>query len=218
MSYLRKGDEGPDVERLQTLLIRVGYDPVRIDGVFGLRTLAAVRRFQLDHHLDVDGEVGPATWGALDALTNAAGSIPLAPPAAKAWRTDPGRVCRDVDELRPDFRAKLAALLDVLDADEDLATLGLSPFVLETYRTPERQAALFAQGRTTPGRIVTNATHSRHTDRTAADVGLVDATGGVMWSAPSSAWGRIGAAAASVGLTWGGNWPALRDTPHVQLD
>ena len=46
---------------LQNLLYVKGY-PVKIDGVFGVETLGAVRKYQLDHDLVVDGEVGPITW------------------------------------------------------------------------------------------------------------------------------------------------------------
>ena len=46
---------------LQNLLYVKGY-PVKIDGVFGVETLGAVRKYQLDHGLVVDGEVGPITW------------------------------------------------------------------------------------------------------------------------------------------------------------
>ena len=46
---------------LQNLLYVKGY-PVEIDGVFGTETLGAVRKYQLDHGLAVDGVVGPITW------------------------------------------------------------------------------------------------------------------------------------------------------------
>jgi peptidoglycan hydrolase-like protein with peptidoglycan-binding domain len=39
--------------------------PVTDDGVFGPRTKAAVKVFQLQQHLDQDGVVGPKTWTAL---------------------------------------------------------------------------------------------------------------------------------------------------------
>lgn len=70
MVTVRKGDRGPAVKRLQTLLVKRGY-PVAIDGHFGAKTYNAVRAFQsqnLDQHgqpLVVDGGVGPLTWWSL---------------------------------------------------------------------------------------------------------------------------------------------------------
>ncbi len=58
---LRVGDAGPDVVRIQRML------GVSADGVFGHITLGAVRRFQTEHGLLVDGEVGPHTRAALAA-------------------------------------------------------------------------------------------------------------------------------------------------------
>lgn len=61
---LRLTDSGPAVRTLQQLLNRAGADLV-IDGLFGQTTLVAVRRFQANKGLTVDGEVGPKTWEAL---------------------------------------------------------------------------------------------------------------------------------------------------------
>jgi peptidoglycan hydrolase-like protein with peptidoglycan-binding domain len=41
-----------------------GY-PVEVDGYFGPGTEVAVRAFQADYSLDVDGLAGPRTWAAL---------------------------------------------------------------------------------------------------------------------------------------------------------
>ena len=60
------GAKGQDVVKLQQLLVKKGYK-LRIDGVFGQMTEAAVRQFQNQHKLIVDGIVGPSTWGALGA-------------------------------------------------------------------------------------------------------------------------------------------------------
>ena len=52
------------VRTLQHLL-RARNHPLTVDGVFGPKTDAAVRAFQMDAHLAVDGVVGPDTWSAL---------------------------------------------------------------------------------------------------------------------------------------------------------
>ncbi len=62
---LSQGNAGDAVKRLQQLLLAKGFDPGPLDGVFGPRTLAAVRDFQREGSLSVDGVVGPQTWGAL---------------------------------------------------------------------------------------------------------------------------------------------------------
>lgn len=64
---LRNGAEGGDVRDLQSLLIQLGYDCGRwgADGDFGDSTEAAVRKYQRDHKLTVDGEAGPDTIGSI---------------------------------------------------------------------------------------------------------------------------------------------------------
>lgn len=65
---LSEGDSGPRIRRLQRALASLGYD-VTPDGVFGPGTTAAVRSFQEDAGLDVDGVVGSGTVRAVnDAL------------------------------------------------------------------------------------------------------------------------------------------------------
>ena len=65
---LRKGSTGVYVVECQNDLIRLGYDlsPYGADGKFGNKTEAAVKAFQKDQGLYVDGVVGPMTWDALD--------------------------------------------------------------------------------------------------------------------------------------------------------
>lgn len=46
---------------IQTRLLALGYDPGPPDGIAGRRTQAAIRAFQRDQQLDVDGIAGPAT-------------------------------------------------------------------------------------------------------------------------------------------------------------
>lgn len=58
---LSQGDEGADVALLQQKLTGEGYYNYRIDGIFGPQTRKAVRKFQRDKGLAVDGIVGPNT-------------------------------------------------------------------------------------------------------------------------------------------------------------
>ncbi|MFI7406278.1 peptidoglycan-binding protein [Streptomyces sp. NPDC049541] len=59
------GDSGPAVAEVQCLLRRAGISPGGIDGMFGPLTQGAVKAFQRQARLDVDGVVGPHTWKAL---------------------------------------------------------------------------------------------------------------------------------------------------------
>ncbi len=62
---------GADVAELQERLVGLGYGPLAIDGVYGPKTIEAVRSFQRDQRLVPDGVVGAITWNALsgDVLT-----------------------------------------------------------------------------------------------------------------------------------------------------
>jgi peptidoglycan hydrolase-like protein with peptidoglycan-binding domain len=63
---LQQGSSGPDVRRLQRLLVMLkDLDYVQIDGAFGPKTAAAVVAFQQGAGLAADGIAGPKTWQAL---------------------------------------------------------------------------------------------------------------------------------------------------------
>ena len=78
---LRQGSRGPFVTVIQTELNRISrnYPAIpkipQVDGVFGPKTEAAVRKFQEIFDLDVDGVVGKATWYALVRLYTAVLSL-----------------------------------------------------------------------------------------------------------------------------------------------
>jgi len=69
---LEEGTHSPTVATLQANLAKLGYSDgrghlLKADGDFGVQTRHAVERFQHDHHLTVDGKVGPLTQQALHA-------------------------------------------------------------------------------------------------------------------------------------------------------
>ena len=57
-----KSMAGTDVAVLQAVLSARGYYTGALDGVFGDALDVAVRKFQMDHDLVVDGVCGPMTW------------------------------------------------------------------------------------------------------------------------------------------------------------
>ena len=65
---LRKGSRGKDVEEMQKILLSLGYSlgPCGADGIFGEKTLAAVKLLQKYGALKMDGICGPKTWEELD--------------------------------------------------------------------------------------------------------------------------------------------------------
>ncbi|MEG4095084.1 peptidoglycan-binding domain-containing protein [Microcoleus sp. Pol8_D1] len=64
---LKCGSKGHDVKKLQKLLNARGLSahPIVIDGVFGPTTEDAVKKFQRQAHIPVDGVVGGKTWDRL---------------------------------------------------------------------------------------------------------------------------------------------------------
>ena len=94
---------------------------------------------------------------------------------------------------------------------------GIDLLVTSTYRDIESQNALYAIGRTLPGKKVTNAKggQSFHNYQVAFDVVPI-VNGKAMWS-DEDTWKKIGAIGVSIGLEWAGNWHSFREFPHFQL-
>lgn len=78
---LRRGSTGPNVVTIQVALNRIAqnYPAIpkisTIDGIFGSKTEASVRKFQEVFDLTADGIVGPATWYAIVRLYTAVTSL-----------------------------------------------------------------------------------------------------------------------------------------------
>lgn len=122
---------------------------------------------------------------------------------------------RSLDDLHPIVAAKARAHLAACKAE------GIDLLVTCTYRDPAEQARLFAQGRTAPGKIVTNARpgQSFHEYRVAYDVVPMRA-GKPAWGtagADMELWKRVGALGIAQGLEWAGNWTRFKEYPHFQF-
>lgn len=79
MSLLRRGSKGPEVKELQERLKSLGYS-LDTDGIFGGGTEMAVKEYQMDKNLGVDGLVGSGTMSTLRADTPDYQGAAAAPP------------------------------------------------------------------------------------------------------------------------------------------
>ncbi|MGG0308476.1 peptidoglycan-binding protein [Priestia megaterium] len=70
-TLLENGASGSAVKDLQEKLIKVGYELGKVDSEFGKLTDAAVRKFQKDNKLSVDGIAGAKTLAKLEELVKA---------------------------------------------------------------------------------------------------------------------------------------------------
>lgn len=106
--------------------------------------------------------------------------------------------------------------------DKTLTAQGIAIRVTQGLRTMAQQDALYAQGRSLPGHIVTNATggYSAHNFGYAVDLcpGMRNSP---IWEPNFDASSPDYQAMAKSGeaelLTWGGSWTSLKDFPHFQL-
>ena len=72
-SILTLNSQGTTVSQMQTDLKRLGYYYAEITGNFGAKTQTAVKKFQEENNLTVDGVAGPATLQAIAKAVAAAG-------------------------------------------------------------------------------------------------------------------------------------------------
>ena len=77
-----------------------------------------------------------------------------------------------------------------------------------------RQLYLYEQGRTRPGKIVTNTKNSNHSSGYAWDIAV---------SPPKALYdkselAKAGRIAEKLGIEWGGSWTKFVDNPHFQID
>lgn len=106
---LREGDKGTAVTELQTMLKKLNYYYGSITGSFGSLTKQAVRKFQDDNKLTVDGVAGPATINKLRTLTG--GSADSGSSSGSTVTTDKsyGRTTKDNVYLRSSYSTTSSA-------------------------------------------------------------------------------------------------------------
>jgi peptidoglycan L-alanyl-D-glutamate endopeptidase CwlK len=158
--------------------------------------------------VEVDGKAGPQTWGAIYARLVDKKIDQMKPAEAVSPVDD--RSEKVIATLLPQVRPIARALV------QKAAAAGISIRVISGLRSYEEQAALYAQGRTAPGKKVTNARagYSNHNFGIAFDIGVFD---GNRYLPESPKYKAVGALGMDLGLEWGGNWKTIVDQPHFQL-
>ena len=117
---------------------------------------------------------------------------------------------RKIEDLHP-YVAKLCRAF-VAACKKD----GIDILITSTWRDNAAQNALYAQGRTKPGRIVTNARagSSFHNYKLAFDfVPIVN--GKAQWN-DLATFKRAGAIGERLGLDWAGRWISFKELAHLQ--
>jgi peptidoglycan LD-endopeptidase CwlK len=164
-----------------------------------------IRAVQEALGISVDGNAGPETWQAIynRICPNAQ------PPVTLADKVD-DRSERVIATLLPEVQPYARALVTKAAAN------GITIKVISGLRTYAEQDDLYAQGRTKPGQIVTNARagYSNHNFGIAFDIGVFE---GSRYLDESPKYKAVGVLGMDLGLEWGGNWKTIQDEPHFQL-
>jgi peptidoglycan LD-endopeptidase CwlK len=118
---------------------------------------------------------------------------------------------RSLEDLVPPARDRAYEFLHLCNAAK------IDVIVTSTYRDYESQNELYAQGRTKPGKIVTNARggESFHNYRCAFDVVPV-VNGKPDWDGSHPVWAQIGELGKKAGLEWAGDWVKFKELAHFQ--
>lgn len=166
---------------------------------------ATIRAVQAKLGVAVDGNPGPQTWSAIYR------SLIGEPPAPTGTTTlADERSERNIATLLPQVQPLARALV------ESAAAVGIAIKIISGTRSYDEQNALYEQGRSKPGRIVTNARggYSNHNFGIAFDIGVFE---GGRYLDESPAYKAVGAIGMKLGLEWGGNWKTIQDEPHFQF-
>ena len=174
-----------------------------------MKTEEMIRAVQQKLGIEVDGRAGPQTWGAIyQAIVRprATPTVAFTGPRDQANARSERLIATLLPHVRPYARALYFKARDN----------GIAIHIISGTRTYAEQDALYAQGRTSAGDIVTNARggHSNHNFGIAFDIGVFS---GNRYLPESPLYKAVGALGMELGLEWGGNWKTIVDQPHFQL-
>lgn len=126
-----------------------------------------------------------------------------------------------VTELHPVVFAKQTELI------AEAGKAGITILITDGFRSIDEQNAIYAKGRTTEGKVVTQVQggHSYHNYGLAIDFALRTKKGEVVWDMEydgnkngQADWMEVVEIAKGLGFSWGGDWENFPDYPHLQMD
>lgn len=136
---------------------------------------------------------------------------------------------REIKDLSPVMQVLYNKFYDRVRRDTWFLKNGISLLLICTFRSNEEQTKLYAQGRTTPGSVVTNAKagKSKHNTTTVSGAPAAEAfdvvplrNGKPIWGTEGDdleVWNRVGEHGLAVGLKWYGSAGSpFREFPHFQ--
>lgn len=120
---------------------------------------------------------------------------------------------RSLDALRPEVRSLVDTFLS------SCALAGFDVLVTCTFRNDAEQTALYAQGRTEPGHIVTNARAGQSAHQYGLAIDIVPMVNGKPdWNGADPIWSEIGVLGEAAGLTWlGAPDSTFHEKPHFEF-
>lgn len=118
---------------------------------------------------------------------------------------------RELTLLHPKLQAVLPRI------KEECERQGLYVLWTDGMRTKAEQDALYAQGRTKPGSIVTNVAYPNSMHNWGVAVDFCRNVKGREYDDTDNFFYRVGFVAKQFGLEWGGDWKSFKDKPHLQL-
>ena len=165
------------------------------------------RQVQQKLGVTADGQIGPIT---MQAIHKAVCGDPDASAAAVISRPLDERSELCIASLHPQVQPLARELVKIA------AEHGVEIRVISGNRTYEEQNVLFAQGRTTAGKIVTRAQGgwSNHNFGLAFDIGVWE---GGQYQPESKSYRIVGNLGKAIGLEWGGDWKSIVDEPHFEV-
>jgi RHS repeat-associated protein len=139
--------------------------------------------------------------------------------AEDVFKTGDAITDKNILSMHPAARMKATSFIN----EANLMADGVSDNtyrITQGMRTFEEQDALYAQGRTTPGSIVTKAKggQSNHNYGLAFDIVGITSKGKATYNLSDNEWGMLSQMAHATGLKWGGNWKTFKDKPHFEHD